>query len=95
MIYKTRPTKHGLVAGLGNGGLNALAAQVSPGPGAGVCLVTQHPPRAPAGDLEPLHERAEGQGIVALPGAGHGGQRPAPRIGEQVNLAGQPPARAA
>lgn len=89
----------GLVSGLGNGGLDAPAAQVGPGPGAGVRLIAEHPPgpgpgtaRAPAGDLEPVQERAEGQRIVALPGAGHGGQRPALGVGEQVNLAGQPAA---
>jgi hypothetical protein len=71
-------------------------------PGARVRLVAQHPSRpgpgtawAPASDLQPVHQREKGQGVVALPGAGHPGRRPAPRIGEQVNLAGQPAPRAA
>jgi hypothetical protein len=88
-----------LVCGLGDGGFDAAAAQVSPGPSAGVRLIAEHPPRpgpgtarAPAGDLKPAQERAEGQGIVALPRAGDPGQRPTPRIGEQVDLAGQPAA---
>jgi hypothetical protein len=32
---------------------------------------------------------------MALPGAGHPGQRPAPGVGEQVDLAGQPASRPA
>jgi len=35
--------------------------------------------------------REEGQGIVTLPGASDPDQRPAPRVGSQVDLSGQPP----
>jgi hypothetical protein len=45
---------------------------------------------APPSDGQLVHQRDEGQGVMALPGAGHPGQRPAPRAGEQVNLGGQP-----
>jgi len=51
--------------------------------------------RAPPGDLQPGHQRAEGQRVVALPGAGQPGQRPAPGVGQQVDLAGQPAPRPA
>jgi|SRR6516225_416277 len=92
----------GLVGGFGDGGLAAAAAQVRPGGGAGVGLVAEQPPRpgpgparARAGDREPVHQWVESQRIVALPGAGELGQRPALRVGEQVNLAGKPAAGAA
>jgi hypothetical protein len=88
----SQPVPH-LVRRLGDGGLDLAAAQVSADRGAGVSLVAQHspgpgpgPPRAPPRDLQLAHQRGEGQRIVALPGAGHLGQRPAPGIGQQVDL---------
>ena len=90
------PVLH-LVRGLGDGGLDPAAAQVGADRGAGVGLVAQHPPgagpgpaRAPARDLELAHQGHEGHRVVALPGAGQAGQRPAPGVSEQVDLAGQP-----
>ena len=50
---------------------------------------------AAARDAQPAHQRHERQRVVALPGTDHPGQRPAPGIGEQVNLAGQPAPRPA
>src|SRR6266566_674013 len=86
-----------LVRGLGDSGLDLAAAQVAADRRAGVRLVAQHPPgpgprppRAPPRDLQLAHQRGEGQRIVALPGAGQAGQRPASRICQQVDLAGQP-----
>src|ERR1700685_1428008 len=77
------PVLH-LVRGLGNGGLDPAAAQVSADRGAGIGLVAQHPPgpgpgppRAPARDLQLAHQRGEGQRVVALAGAGHHGPRAA------------------
>ena len=86
-----------LVGGFGDGGLDAASPQVSAGRPAGVGLVGQDlagpgpgPARAPARDVEPVHQGGEGEGVVALPGAGDPGQRPAAGIGEQVDLGGQP-----
>ena len=86
-----------LVGGLGNGGLDAASSQAGADRLAGVCLIGKDPagsgpwpPRPAAGDRETVQERDEGEGVVALPGAGHPGQRPATSIREQVNLAGQP-----
>ena len=86
-----------LVGGLGNGGLDAASSQAGADRLAGVCLIGKDPagsgpwpPRPAAGDRETVQERDEGEGVVALPGAGHPGQRPATSIGEQVNLGGQP-----
>jgi hypothetical protein len=42
-------------------------------------------------DLQPVHQRDDGQAVMALPGTGHPGQRPARRVSQQVNLAAQPP----
>ena len=61
----------------------ALSARTRPG-------LVRGRPRPAAGDRETAQERDEGEGVVALPGAGHPGQRPAASIGEQVNLGGQP-----
>jgi len=87
----------GLVGGSGDGGFDAASLQVSVDRAAGICLVAQGPSwpgpgaaGAPARHLERAHEGQKGQGIVALPGAGHPGQRPVPRIGEQVDLGSQP-----
>jgi hypothetical protein len=89
----------GLVRRFGDGRLDGTPAQVGTDRAAGVGLVAQDPPwpgsgpaAAPAGDRKPGHERSEGQGIVALPGTGHPRQRPAGRVGEQVDFAGQPAA---
>src|SRR5271169_5257004 len=86
-----------LVGGLRNRRLDPAAAQVRADRGAGVGLVAQHPPgpgprtaRAATCDLQPAHQRLKRQRVVALPGTGHPRQRPAPRVSEQVNLAGQP-----
>jgi hypothetical protein len=43
-----------------------------------------------AGDPQLPHQWLERQQIMTLPAGGHPGQRPAPGIGEQVNLAAQP-----
>ena len=40
-------------------------------------------------DPQPLHQRLEGDRVVALAGGGAPGQRPAPGVGEQVNLGAQ------
>ena len=86
-----------LICGLGDGGLDATLAQVGADRAAGVGLIAQHPPRpgprpatAPARHREAAHEREERQRVMALAGAGHPGQRPAPRIGQQVDLGSQP-----
>jgi hypothetical protein len=91
-----------LVRGLGDGRLDFAAAQVRADRRAGVRLVAQHlpgpgprPTRVPPGDLQLGHQRDESQGVVPLPGAGHPGQWPAPGLGQQVNLAGQPAPRPA
>ena len=60
-----------------------MSARTRPGPG-------PRPSGAPARDLELAHQGNEGEGVVALPGAGDPGQRPAPGVGQQVDLAGQP-----
>ena len=64
---------------------------------AGVGLIAQYPagpgPRAamaPTSDRQLVHQRDEGQGVMALPAAGHPGQRPAAGVSEQVNLGAQP-----
>src|ERR1022692_3982497 len=87
----------GLVSGFGDSRFDAASAQVNADRAAGVRLVAQDPPRPGPGtagpaprDLQPVHQRDEGQGIMTLPGTGHPGQRPAARISEQVNLGGQP-----
>lgn len=88
--------------GSGDGRLNLAAAQVRADRGAGVRLIAQHPPgpgprpsRARPGDLQLIHQRDQGQRVVPLPGAGQPGQRPAPAVGQQVDLAGQPAPRPA
>lgn len=88
-----------LNGGLGDDCLDPAPPQGAADRPAGVCLAGQYPAgpgpgAAPlsAGDLESPHERDEGQGVVALPGAGDLGQRPAPRVGGQVDPGGQPAA---
>jgi hypothetical protein len=92
----------GLICGLGDGGLDAAPAQVEADRAAGVGLIAQNPRRPGPGPARPaardgelVHEREKGQRVVALPGAGHPGQRPAPSVGEQVDLGGQPAPRPA
>ena len=87
----------GLVGGFGDGGFDATLAQVGADRAAGVGLIAQEPPgpgprpaTAPARYREAVHEREERQGVMALAGVGHPGQRPAPRLGKQVDLGGQP-----
>ena len=84
VAFSPAPSQPGADRGAGVG----LVGQDPPGPGPGA-------PRAPPGDLQPVQQRAEGQAVVALPGAGQPGQRPAPGVGQQVDLAGQPAPRPA
>src|SRR6266487_389402 len=88
-----------LAGRLGDGGLDAAPPQAGADRAAGVGLVGQdlagpgpEPSRSPARDLEPFHQRDEGQGVVALPGAGHPGQRTAPGVRAEVDLGAQPAA---
>ena len=89
-------------AGSGMVALIWRPAQVRPDRGAGIGLVAQDPPgpgpgpsRPAPGDLQLIHQRDEGQRVVPLPGAGQPGQRPAPGVGQQMDLAGQPAPRPA
>jgi len=91
-----------LIGGLGDYRLDAAPSQVGPDGPAGVGLVGQdsgrpgaRPAGARPGDAQLAHQGHERQRIVPLTGAGQPGQRPAGGIGEQVNLAAQPAARAA
>src|SRR5215203_2218284 len=88
-----------LVGRFGDGGLDPALPQVGADPAAGVGLIAQHPAGSgpwPAGssaaDSDRGHHRPKPQAVVPLSGAGDPRDRPAPSVGGQVNLAGQPSA---
>ena len=88
-----------LVALLRDGGLDPASPQVGADRLVRVGLVGQEPIGACAGsstsrtaDPQPLHQRLEGDRVVALAGGRAPGQRPAPGVGKQVNLGAQPAA---
>src|SRR6188472_4350218 len=88
-----------LVALLRDGGRDPASPQVGADRPVRVGLIGQEPAGACAGwsptctpDPQPLHQRPEGDRVVALAGGGALGQRPAPGVGKQVNLGAQPAA---